>query len=66
MQIQANCGEMVYDFLQRALEEVNSSCYNMVEATHNTTTVRVYQNSLMEDLCDKFDMQRSINLLRGE
>ena len=64
--IEADAGEVVYDFLKRMLNEVNNSCNNAIMAKHNGTIIIVYKESLLNDLCDKFDLQRKINNLKGE
>lgn len=62
--IQANMGEHIYNFLQRAIQEVNASTWNGMIAKHNDVEVFVYQGSLIGDICDKFDMQTKINRLQ--
>ena len=58
--IQANIGEHIYDFLQRATQEVNTSTWNGMIAKHNDVEVVVYQGSLLGDICDKYDLQVKI------
>jgi hypothetical protein len=61
--IEAESGEMIYDFLLRVL--ANAYRHSEVfKARHNTTEIVVYPESHIKDLCDKFDMQRKINNLR--
>ena len=64
--IQANMGEHVYNFLQRAIQEVTASTWNGMIAKHNDVEVFVYQGSLIGDICDKYDMQvKIIRLQQG-
>ena len=64
--IEANMGEHVYDFLQRAIKEVNAGKWNGMRAKHNDIKVLVYQGSLLGDICDKYDMQVVIIRLQQE
>lgn len=64
MKLQANAGEMIYDFLTRASYTAYCSG-NTVQAIHNTTRINVYPDSIIDDICDKFDMQRMIDTLKG-
>lgn len=65
--IQANCGEHIYNFLQRAIKEVNASTWNGMIAKHNDVEVFVYQGSLIGDICDKYDLQvKIIRLQQGD
>jgi hypothetical protein len=60
--ITATPGEMVYDFLKRAL--LCASSENMVIiATHNDSPTTVYPESCIRDLTDKFDMARKLEKL---
>jgi len=59
--LDANPGEMVYDFLVRAIKEVKNSSCNAKFVKHNDVQIRVYQHSYIEDLCDKFDLQQALN-----
>ena len=59
--IQANPGESIYDFLQRALQETKSSTNNAVKIKHNTTSIVVYKDSCLNDLCEKFDLQWALD-----
>jgi (2Fe-2S) ferredoxin len=64
MKLQANAGEMIYDFLSRALYTAyESNC--TLEACHNDVIIIIYPDSVINDICDKFDMQRVINKLKG-
>lgn len=53
-------GGMVYDCLKRCLAHVKQSSNNAMTTTINGVTIVVYKDSCIEDLCDKFDMQREI------
>jgi hypothetical protein len=64
--IQANPGEWVYNFLSRALKELVESNYSTAKATQYSTTITIYRKSYVEDLCDKWDMQRKIDILHGD
>lgn len=64
MKLQANTGEMIYDFLVRVIEFAEDNCCE-VQATCNCTTIRVFHNSCIDDICDKFDMQRVIDKMKG-
>ena len=64
MKLQANTGEMIYNFLMRAIQFAEDN-NREVQATHNCTTIRVFHNSCIDDICDKFDMQRMINKMKG-
>jgi len=64
--IQSRLGEAVYNFLQRAIQEVNASTWNGMIAKHNDVEIFVYQGSLLGDICDKYDMQvKIIRLQQG-
>ena len=64
MKLKANAGEMIYDFLTRVQNTAyESEC--TVQAIYNTTTITVYPDSIINDICDKFDMQRMIDTLKG-
>lgn len=58
--IEAKLGESVHDFLQRAIKEVNEGDWNGNIAKHNDVKVRVWKGSLIEDICDKYDLQVKI------
>jgi hypothetical protein len=65
MKLQANAGEMIYDFLSRAQNTAyESNC--TLEACHSDTFVIVYPHSIIDDICDKFDMQRVLNKRKGK
>ena len=53
-------GGTVYDCLLRCLNHVKQSNHNAMTTTVNGITVVVYKESCIEDVCDKFDMQRKI------
>lgn len=58
--ISAEPGETVYSFLSRAQHEAwERSIY--LKATHNDVSIFVHPNSCVEDLCDKYDLQRKID-----
>ena len=50
----------VYGCLEACLEELKSSSDNACKCEVNDITITVYKNSCIEDLCDKWDMQRKI------
>lgn len=59
--VEANCGEHIYDFLKRVLQEARDDLHcNGLVAKHNDIEVVVYQSSCLHDICDKYDMQVKI------
>jgi hypothetical protein len=53
--VSADPGEMVYDFLDRCLFDAEFNQIT-IEATHNHITIKVYPDSSIRDLCDKYDL----------
>jgi hypothetical protein len=53
----ADPGETVYEFLNRCQKDAESDGIT-IEATHNDITIRVYPQSCIDDLCDKYDITR--------
>ena len=64
--IQTTMGEMVYTFLERAIEAVKNSPYNAIHARHSGVNVVVHKESCIQDICDKFDMQVKIERLESK
>jgi len=64
MNIKAELGENLYTFTQRVIKQAFLS-NSEVMATHNGVTIRIYSDSCEYDVLDKFNMQRTINNLRG-
>lgn len=59
-QIEACAGETVYSFLERALWEARDKKIYF-KATHNGISIFVHPKSCIEDLCDKYALQRMID-----
>jgi hypothetical protein len=67
--LKANLGEIVGNFLKRAVTEAWIEKDEVI-AIHDDVAVVVHPNSLINDICDKFDMQVKImrleHKLKGE
>jgi len=57
--LEATPGETVYDFLNRALNMAHDEV-KCIQATHSGTTISIYPQSYIQDLCDKYDLAKRL------
>lgn len=59
--IESTPGQTVYDLLHSAILYLQNVGEYHCFAVHNDTKIMVYRNSYINDLCDKYDMQRKLD-----
>lgn len=59
--LEAEYGETAYDLLVRAISYCKEYGQECVLVLHNGVKIRVFADSHISDVCDKYDLQRELN-----
>ena len=59
--IEGSPGQTVYGLLESAIQYLQDENTSTCAVLHNGTRIIVYRNSSINDLCDKFGMQRKLD-----